>query len=233
LEKTESFIEKFNNKNNLIATTYMLIAIFLFSISALLNKILIENNKSLGFDSINLVMGITMFLINIFLREKEIRTEFNSSSNSSKSNFSNKNINNNIDKSNNKSCVYFNRSFDTSENMIRNNDMFHNNGKIKNSERNFLNVFSEMKNELEKDFSSSCFFIVRCCLGTFADIFFFLSFKDLRLNTAVTLFAVYPIISAPISYIYLKAKDSKSSKSQIRDFFFGLLPFFRCFNHIT
>ena len=173
--------------------SYIFIAVLLFSFSALINKSLIENNKSLGFDSIYLVIGITMFLINIFLRENEITIDLNQPSKSNIANFSHKNIN---------------------------NYLFHNDEKTKNSERNFLNVFSEMKNELKKDFSSTCFFLIRCCLGTFADIFFFLSLKELRLNTANTLFAVYPIISAPIFYAYLEAKDSKSSKSRTRDFLF-------------
>lgn len=229
MSKTESFVDKLKKKNNLVAILYILISVFIFSTSNLISKILIENNKTLGFDSINFVMGITMLVINIFLRERELISENNLKYQKRKESSMNNN--------NDHSKIYFNSSFvsyekiDNQKNSFiynmnnRNTNYNLNKSKLKsnnelNSESHFLHVFSDIKKELDKDFNRTCIFIIRCLLGTFAEIFLFFSFKDLRINTAVTLYTVYPIISSFLSYLYLESNSNKSSKSQIMDFLF-------------
>lgn len=232
--ENESFIQKLKRNNNIIALTYIFIAVFIFSISNLISKILIENNKAMGFDSINFIMGITMLLINLIMRERDLLNLYRMNGKKEKEKF----LEENESLQNNYFFNSFNKNFNNNENynkIISNeaNDREVNcytkdSKLIETTEKDnyYLHVFSNLKKELNNDFSDTCMFMIRCLLGTFAEIFLFFSFKDLRINTAVTLYAVYPIISSFLSYLYINNNSNKSGKSNLRDFLFLLLCLF-------
>jgi len=185
-------------------------------------------------------MGITMFVINVVLRERELISESNEQTKIHKDNFLLRNL---------YSKNYFNSSFcdisdneqitnknlKTNDNHLYKNDFVNqhfnktSDGSNPNKEeRNFIFkkgnkyslIISSLKKELNNDFKLTLIFYIRCFLGTFAEIFLFFSFKDLRINTATTLYTIYPIISSVLSFLYI---NTSQKNSKFKDFTFLIL----------
>ena len=134
----------------------MILAVFFFSVSNLISKYLIITNKNLGFDSINLILGIVMLVTSYYMRKRELLVE--------------------------------------------------------EDKKDFNLVFNEIKNELKLDYKNTNIFIIRCFVGTLAEVFLFYSFKTLRISTSITLSCLSPILSSFLSYLFLDKFKSYTGK---------------------
>lgn len=190
--QSESFVLKLQKKNNLIGVLYCVVAVFIFSISNLISKYLLENYKKIGFDSINLFMGTIVIISSLFFRRRDYRDE------------------NKVENIDNKS-------------IISNSD-FMSNKKQEFQDIDLIMTINVIKAELLQNSKNAIILISRCFLGSFAEIFLFFSFKELRLNTATTLYILYPIISYFLSYFFIiESEQNKNKSNNKRNFVFLFL----------